>query len=544
MDAGVTNRHFGASFQAEYNVKKSNFIFFPTQLRFALTKDAEISRFLIPLIDKNLKEMKNNLQSKYYDILTKYKLYPKKGISHWILTAIIVMIVTIVVFFVIQLTLRWQIAKQTESLRITNKQLNKEINKHRSTLKELEKSKEIYRNFVENIPGMVYMYDVNEKGNRMPIIRTSRNQEFLGEKVGKSVEEDYNTFFDFMLEEDKVKIQKISSEVEKNDNDYDFEYRIKLSENKVKWFRSIGHVKKLENGLTRWQGVILDIDDRKNVERKLHLYRNQLEELVETRTQALQLKTEELEKANRDLLEADKLKSIFLASMSHELRTPLNSIIGFTGILLMGMVGDLSDEQKKQLEIVKKSASHLLELINDILDISKVEANKVELDIEKVEVTEIIDEIVQFIQPKADDKKLEIVKTMSQGFIMFTDRRRLKQILLNLMSNAVKFTDKGSITIGARACDENIEFWVKDEGCGIKKEDMKKLFEPFQQIDSTLTKKHEGTGLGLHLTEKLVYLLKGSISVESNFGKGTIFRVILPQNKLKINSASEQEEKK
>ncbi|MCF7794081.1 MAG: transporter substrate-binding domain-containing protein [Candidatus Cloacimonetes bacterium] len=542
VDAGVTNRDFGAAFQDEYDVKKSDIIFFPTQLRFAFPKDNQFAQKLIPEIDKNLLEMQENMDSEYYDILIKYNLYPEKKLPNWIFTIIIILSTLLLGFMAVYLILKWQIRKQTETLQQTNRQLTEEVKMHQSTHQELKESREIYRNFVENIPGMVYIYDVDERGNRLPIIKTSRNQEFLGEEVGTAIEQDYNSFFDYIVDEDKDRIQKLSSEIEKGNRAFDFEYRVKLSGNKIKWFRSIGRVRKLPNGFIRWQGVILDIDDRMKVEKQLELHRKHLEDLVETRTQDLQQKTEELEKANRELLEADKLKSIFLASMSHELRTPLNSIIGFTGILLMGMVGDLTAEQRKQLEIVKKSASHLLDLINDILDISKIEANKVELEIEKISVNELIDEAVQYIKPKAEGKGVKLICDIADKLIMFTDRRRLKQILLNLMSNAEKFTDEGSITIGAKQLDEQIEFWVQDEGCGIKQKDMKKLFEPFQQIDATLTKKHDGTGLGLHLSEKLTTLLEGKISVKSEFGKGSTFTVVLPQNKLKLFSAIEQEE--
>ena len=209
----------------------------------------------------------------------------------------------------------------------------------------------------------------------------------------------------------------------------------------------MGKVRRLTNGKTRWQGVILEIDAQKKAEHELQLYRNKLEKLVESRTEDLRVKTTELEEANKHLIEMDKLKSVFLASMSHELRTPLNSIIGFTGILLMGMVGELTDEQKYQLNIVKESASHLLALINDILDISKIEAGKVDLIYEDFQLDALIENVVLQLEPQVKAKALSIVKDVEAGMLMHSDNRRIRQIILNLVSNAVKLTDKGSVTI-------------------------------------------------------------------------------------------------
>lgn len=532
VDAGVTNRQFGLSFQDQYEVKESNYIFFPTQLKYAFLKNSQLSKVLIPIIDDNLLMLKQDMSSIYYSILTKYKLYPKKEIPHWLFTLIIGLIVMIIFFFIIYLTLKWQIRQQTKILEQTNADLKSEIIEHQLTYEKLMLSRETYRSFVENIPGMVYMYDIDEDGTRIPIIRSSRNEEFLGKELAAKVKQDYSQFFEYIIEEDAKQLDDISAEVERTGGIFNFEYRLRITKNVTKWFRTIGRVKKLEDGKTRWQGVILDIDDRKKAEQELDVYREHLEQLVESRTIDLQHKTEELETANLSLKEADELKSIFLASMSHELRTPLNSIIGFTGIMLMGMVGELTEEQRKQLKIVKESASHLLALINDILDISKVEAGKVELSLEQFEVNEVIAELVKSIEPKAIEKGIILHKKLENNIDQFSDKRRFKQIILNLLSNAVKFTETGIVTISSNRLENGLlEIKVEDTGIGIREKDLKKLFEPFQQIDSSLTKKHDGTGLGMHLTQKLLKLLKGHISVKSSVGKGTIFVVTLPLNK-------------
>ena len=275
--------------------------------------------------------------------------------------------------------------------------------------------------------------------------------------------------------------------------------------------------------------VIEDITERKQAEEELRKHREHLEELVKERTNELEEKTIELEQANIRLQEADRLKSVFLASMSHELRTPLNSIIGFTGIILQGMTGEITEEQRKQLTMVKKSANHLLSLINDLLDISKIEAGKVELSLEEFRLDNMVTEVVETFSPAVSEKGLELLTEVHEGVMLFSDKRRMKQVLMNLVSNAVKFTDRGSLKIAARVLrDKNLEIRVTDTGIGIKKEDMNKLFEPFQQIDMPLTMKHKGTGLGLYLTKKLAVLLGGDISAKSQYGRGSEFTFTIP----------------
>jgi len=260
--------------------------------------------------------------------------------------------------------------------------------------------------------------------------------------------------------------------------------------------------------------------------------RNELDREVTERKKAeedVRRYAEQLEQANIRLQEMDRLKSVFLASMSHELRTPLNSIIGFIGIILQGMAGEINEEQRKQLTMAKNSASHLLSLINDILDISKIEAGKVELSLGEFSLDDVVREVVEILSPMANEKGLELTKEVPEGITLFSDRRRMKQVLMNLASNAVKFTDQGSVKIAARVPgDDNLEVRVIDTGAGIKEEDIDKLFQPFQQIDVSLTKKHEGTGLGLYLAKKLADLLGGDISAESEYGKGSEFTFIVP----------------
>jgi signal transduction histidine kinase len=262
---------------------------------------------------------------------------------------------------------------------------------------------------------------------------------------------------------------------------------------------------------------------RMNIRREMA--QKEMEILLEDVSQA----KKELQEANIELEKTDRLKSVFLASMSHELRTPLNSIIGFTGVLLMGMAGEMNEEQKKQLNHVKSSANHLLGLINDILDLSKIEAGKVEISIEEFGLDDIVNEVAETFSPAVSEKGLKLLSEVPEGVTLFSDKRRVKQVVMNLVSNAVKFTDKGKIKIEGKILEDGkiLEISVSDTGIGIKKEEMNKLFKPFQQIDMSSSKMHEGTGLGLNLSKKLATLLGGDISMESEYGKGSVFTFTL-----------------
>jgi PAS domain S-box-containing protein len=240
-------------------------------------------------------------------------------------------------------------------------------------------------------------------------------------------------------------------------------------------------------------------------------------------------RTAELAIAKWKAEEADQLKSAFLATMSHELRTPLNSIIGFTGIILQGLAGPLNAEQTKQLEMVRGSARHLLALINDVLDISKIEAGQLTVHCESFDLPSSINKVAGMVRPLAVKKGLALRTQLAPGpGRIFSDPRRVEQILLNLLNNAVKFTGKGDITVTAEIASGTLRISVADTGIGIKPGDLDKLFQPFRQIDSGLTRRHEGTGLGLAICQRLAQMLGGEIHVASAWGKGSVFTLTLP----------------
>ncbi|MCK4308198.1 HAMP domain-containing protein, partial [candidate division WOR-3 bacterium] len=261
--------------------------------------------------------------------------------------------------------------------------------------------------------------------------------------------------------------------------------------------------------------------------RSLRKSRNELRQWGKKLEKRVVERTEELEQANLKLQELDRLKSMFIASMSHELRTPLNSIIGFTGIILQEMSGDINDEQRKQLTMVKNSANHLLALINDIIDVSKVEAGKVELVIEEFDLIALVEEVRDSFNVTVAEKGFKVSLKIPEMLVIESDERRTKQVIVNLVGNAVKFTDEGEIEINVTKKDRITELSVKDTGVGIREEDMGKLFKAFSQI-TTKGRLEEGTGLGLYLSKKIAHLLRGDITVESEFGKGSIFTLTLP----------------
>ncbi len=251
----------------------------------------------------------------------------------------------------------------------------------------------------------------------------------------------------------------------------------------------------------------------------------------------LNLKTSELEDANTRLQELERLKSMFIASMSHELRTPLNSIIGFSSILHDEWLGPVNQEQKENLGTILRSGKHLLTLINDVIDVSKIEAGKIDVHLEEFDLYDLMLEAVQLIEKDVREKGLELHLELQHDTVC-TDRRRLLQCIINLLSNALKFTQQGGVTVetsrevGAASGPEEMQvrIVVRDTGIGIAAEDIPRLFQPFVRLDSPIKTIVPGTGLGLYLTHKLVgEVLHGDILCSSHVGVGSSFTIRIPE---------------
>jgi len=246
--------------------------------------------------------------------------------------------------------------------------------------------------------------------------------------------------------------------------------------------------------------------------------------------QALRAVNEELRRANEDLTHLDELKSDFMATMSHELRTPLTSIIGYSDMLLSGMAGKLDDKQTNFVTSILNNGESLLNLINDILDLTKIEAGRLELRREAVDLRAALLGVLPVIKPKAAEKRIKVSTFLPTDLPpVDADPNKLDQILLNLLSNAIKYThDNGSVSVEARRQDGMAEIWVTDTGIGIAREDQERIFQRFTQIDSSATRSQGGTGLGLAIAKELVELHGGTIRLQSKLGSGSSFIFTVP----------------
>jgi signal transduction histidine kinase len=267
-----------------------------------------------------------------------------------------------------------------------------------------------------------------------------------------------------------------------------------------------------------------------------------LEDRVVAATAELEERNRQLEWQSRELERAYQLKSEFLASMSHELRTPINALLGYTSLMRDRIYGDITRRQEEALDRMYAASQHLLELVNDVLDLAKIEAGKMPVHLERVDVGKVILELAATVEPMVRQKELEYRQEVAPGLpALETDRTKVKQILLNLLSNAVKFTHQGQIRVTARPAPdgEGVEVAVADTGIGIAPEHVENIFEDFRQVDQSSTREYGGTGLGLSITKKLLSLLGGTVRLESRMGEGSTFTVLLPQRSRELRVAEE-----
>jgi PAS domain S-box-containing protein len=325
-------------------------------------------------------------------------------------------------------------------------------------------------------------------------------------------------FMEFVHPDDRVATENERTTLSRGDQTLAFENRYLCKDGSYKWFS--------------WNVVAVP------AQKLMYAVARDITQVKKT-SQQIELQNRELEARNREIERATKMKSKFLANMSHELRTPLNAIVGFSDLLSEHVGGTLTEKQIRFVNHIKTGAAHLLQLINDVLDLSKIEAGLLDIHCEDFSIREALPEVLSIVEPLAMTKKIALeMKLESESFI-FADRVRFKQILYNLLSNAVKFTPKeGKIEVQVHEQRDFISFSVSDTGIGIRPQDQALVFEEFRQVESDAASVQEGTGLGLAITKRLVERQGGQISLNSELGKGSRFTFTIPRA-LKIRSASD-----
>jgi signal transduction histidine kinase/DNA-binding response OmpR family regulator len=369
----------------------------------------------------------------------------------------------------------------------------------------LQESKEQLQAVLNAVPGTISWVSADQHylgvNQRLADLYNLSFNAFVGEKVGFiSPKNDFAEFVNAFFNSDEASTAQ--------------EF-IVSSENQTQAFLAIAQ--KYNRGQTA-VFVQIDISDQKRTEAEL------------------QTINEQLATANAELAHATRLKDEFLANMSHELRTPLNAILGMSEGLLGEVYGTFNDRQKRAIATIERSGKHLLELINDILDLAKIESGKLELQVSDVSVKNLFDSSLSLIRQLADQKKIRVVTSIPDEIrTIQADERKIRQALINLLSNAVKFTAKGGkVTLEIRSCPavQQIQLIVTDTGIGIAQECISQLFQPFVQIDSRLNRQYSGTGLGLALVKRIIEMHNGSVTVESEVGCGSQFTLVLPNQDL------------
>jgi PAS domain S-box-containing protein len=381
---------------------------------------------------------------------------------------------------------------------------------------KLINSEQLFKRLSSNAPVAIYQTDKEGLCNYVNEEWTKFSGLTFSESMGTS-------WVNAIHPDDKTRVVEEWKKAVAREKEFILDFKLLNKKGETLWLSAkTSGLYDVNNNLYGYIGTLVDISERKKSEFELEKYRNNLEQLVE-------LRTEELEKEKVKAQSADLMKSAFLATMSHELRTPMNSIIGFTGLLLKEVSGALNTEQKKQIAMVKNSGEHLLNLINDILDISKIEAGKLKVTFKPFDYLTALDKTIAFLNPQISSKGLGIRTEISElDITLVSDAGRVEQILLNLISNAIKFSNQGTIVIKVDVEDKLVVTQIIDQGIGIHKNDLQKLFKPFSQLKADVNKTQEGTGLGLSICKSLIDKLGGVIQVESKVGQGSNFTFKLP----------------
>jgi PAS domain S-box-containing protein len=356
--------------------------------------------------------------------------------------------------------------------------------------------------------------------------RTHLNRSWL-EFTGRAMEDELGNGWTAGVHGDDARRLAAGTDLAREGRAYEAEYRLRRFDGEYRWMLERGEPRVGPAGaLLGFVGSCVDVSERKLREAALHEERAQLERKVEERTQ-------ELGRANAELARAARLKDEFLANVSHELRTPLTAVLGLSESLLEPGAAPLSDKQRKSLRTIEESGQHLLSLINELLDLARIEAGQMRIDAKAgVSVERVCQGSLRFVKEAAQKKGVSLSLQMHASAVtMECDERRLKQALVNLLGNAVKFTPEGGsvgLEVAGDPAENVLRFTVWDTGIGIRRDDMGRLFQPFVQVDGSLTRRHGGTGLGLALSRRMVELQGGRVLAGSEPGKGSRFTIVLP----------------
>lgn len=503
-DAVVTNQFFGEHHANDLGLEDTAVIFAPSRLFFAAPLTGRTH--LLEAINHHLIAFKQDPDSPYYASLERWADNPPLTTwPNWLPAAAAAIAVLLGGSVTLVFVLRNQVQAKTHQVynqaREHTRQLERRV---RDRTQELSETSTFFQALIDQVPSLIYY-----KNNQLRFTGCNKAYEQAfgirrEEIIGKTVHD-----LEFVSSSDSRKFEMEQKRLLESGGQIRREVRLQFADStRHEMLYSAARIIGPEERPLGIVGLLVDITHQKRVEAELAVARDKAEA-------------------------TDRLKSAFLATMSHELRTPLNSIIGFTGILLQELAGPLNEEQSKQLTMVRNSSEHLLTLINDILDISRIEAGEMTLSSEPFSLLESVDKVVEIIRPLAERKNitLEIDQRTDPGDRM-GDLRRVEQILFNLIGNAVKFTNSGSVKITIDTDDsegkESVIIAVQDSGIGIREQDMQSLFLPFHQIDSTLSRKHQGTGLGLVICKRLTSMMDGEVRVSSRRGVGTTFTVELP----------------
>jgi PAS domain S-box-containing protein len=373
-----------------------------------------------------------------------------------------------------------------------------------------------YQLLVESLPGIVYIHPLDWEAG--PIYASPQIKNILGYSSEEWLADP--TFWQSRLHpEDREAALAGIQQSGQTGAPLEIEYRMLARDGSVVWFRDQAILVRDDKGQpVYWMGLMIDITHRKQAEQEILRLNAELEQRVEARTQ--------------ELARALRAKDEFLASMSHELRTPLNAILGLSESLAEHTAGPLNEKQERYVKTINESGSHLLSLINDILDLARIEAGQIVLNIDEVDLHQVCHASLRMVNELANRKSQEVSLSLDEEIgSLWADERRLKQILVNLLSNAVKFTPSGGkigLEVRGDRQEKLVHFTVWDTGIGIAKEDLQRLFQPFVQVDSSLAREAAGTGLGLALVAQMARLHGGGVSVESEPGVGSRFTLTLP----------------